>query len=176
LVSASLPARDYEWLRGIHRYWILPLEIASTVLLIAIPVSAFVFWLAGLGDHSATAAALLAASFGIALVHHLAFYHLIRCPKCGHNPTKYKNGKKIPRNAAWKRLSNYDACPKCGPRHTRCPAPGARAKRIRRHWESIAAMAAGHNATLRLLCDRAASARKARHVRVSGSLNRFQTS
>jgi hypothetical protein len=107
-------SNDYRWLRSIHRYWILQAETVSILLFIAAftlaPVLSFldvehlVGWTFG---------GLLLASFLAALTQHFLFYRAIRCPICGFNPTRHKNGKNLPRKTAWKRLASMDNCPSC---------------------------------------------------------------
>ena len=105
---------EYRWLRSIHRYWILPLELISTLLLVAAVMSAICLPLLGLDRLVlAVVGVLLAASITLLTVYHFLFYRAIRCSDCGYNPTRYKNGKNLPKNTAWKRLSGLERCPAC---------------------------------------------------------------
>ena len=112
--SPLKPSKDYQWLRSIHRYWILPAEMVATVLLIAALLAAVFLSLLGARQLVAsTFGGLLVASFAAAMIQHFLFYRLIRCPTCGHNPTRYKNGKNIPTATAWKHLRDMQSCPLC---------------------------------------------------------------
>ena len=105
---------DYQWLRRIHRYWILPAEMVSTALFIAALSSVVLLSLIGARQIvPSILCALLPASFIAGMLHHFVFYRAIRCPDCGHNPTRYKNGRNMPVKTAWKRLRDMESCPIC---------------------------------------------------------------
>jgi hypothetical protein len=108
---------NFIWLRTHRRLWIVRAELASTTLLIVAFIAGV---LAGVGPGELrrtasiiTGVALL-SSLAAALAQHAAFYRAIRCPYCGHNPTKYKNGKNLPTSSAQKLLSTLHECPNCG--------------------------------------------------------------
>ena len=63
-----------------------------------------------------------AALFVVTLAHHFAFFTFIRCPHCGLNPTRTKQGKKMNVKTVWRRLERYESCPRCG---RQGPAGGA---------------------------------------------------
>ena len=108
------PSSDYLWLRSIRRYWILPAEMVSTVLLfigLFIAVALPLFGARQIVPQ--TLGAFLIASFATHFIQYFLFYRAIRCPICVYNPTRYKNGKNIPTKTAWKRLEVMESCPAC---------------------------------------------------------------
>src|SRR5688572_32971080 len=99
----SQSSHDFRWLRSTGRYWILPLEKAATICLVAIlPLGVIASLLGGRMTIGHVALVLVPTSLVLTIAQHLAFYHLIRCPVCGHNPTRYKNGKNMPTKTAWR--------------------------------------------------------------------------
>jgi len=107
-------SKNYRWLRGIHRYWILQAEIVWLLLFIAAFALAPTLALFD-AEHLVgwTFGGLLVASFLAAVIQHFFFYRAIRCPKCGYNPTRHKDGTNLPRKTALKRLAEMDSCPSC---------------------------------------------------------------
>jgi len=108
---------SYSWVRSIRRYWILPLELVPVAFLVFAAFAGVVRVFApeslGVGASYAAGGAL-ALGLVVAFAQHFLFYSAIRCPKCGHNPTKYQNGKNLPTKTAWKKLSGMTACTACG--------------------------------------------------------------
>jgi len=110
-------ATEYVWSKSIGRYWILKLEIVPTIFLVLAIAAATVWAFApqpagGIGSY--VAGASVATSFLVAMIQHFLFYRAIRCPRCGHNPNRYKNGKNLPTKTAWKNLASMTECPACG--------------------------------------------------------------
>jgi hypothetical protein len=104
----------FKWVRSIGRAWILaldPIERISFLAAFALPLAlhflGFGDWVLGLG------LSLLGLSFVLVFVGYWTFYRLIVCPHCGHNPTRYKNGRNLPRATARKKLAELEACPAC---------------------------------------------------------------
>ncbi len=57
------------------------------------------------------------ASFSISLLwfaHYFLFYGIVRCPQCRKCLTRFKNGKNMPTNRAYKALAERKACVHCG--------------------------------------------------------------
>jgi hypothetical protein len=107
--------REFTWVRAIHRYWLLPAEMVGIGLLILGFLAGVVLSLLGGREIVAVAVGCLwGASFLVTMLHHVAFFSLIRCPACGYNPTRTLAGKKLAVKTALTRLARYEHCPRCG--------------------------------------------------------------
>jgi hypothetical protein len=107
--------KGFQWLRKIHRYWILPIEgVARILLILGVLLALLAGWIFNGSMMGTVFGVFLGLGFAATLIQYFLFYGMIRCPKCGHNPTKYKNGKNKPRNTACKHLHGLERCPACG--------------------------------------------------------------
>jgi hypothetical protein len=79
--------------------------VAVVLLILGRPGVGNATWKAG--------ASLLAASLVVTLLHHVAFFALIRCPRCGYNPTRTLAGKKMSIKTVVRRLEKFERCPRC---------------------------------------------------------------
>jgi hypothetical protein len=103
----------FVWVRSIGRYWLLPAELLGTLLLVVAAVL-MILGRTSLGSGTWKVGAwLLAASLALTLLHHVAFFSLIRCPACGYNPTRTLAGKKMSVKTVHARLARYEQCPRC---------------------------------------------------------------
>ena len=116
---------NYIWVRRIHRNWIFQLEAIgsfygfsliplSILAVVGLVVSAYfvkppvlvVFVFIG------TAWALY---FAVDTLVGIFTYNLIRCPKCGFNPTRRKaDGRSVNPDIMCRRLEKLEECPACG--------------------------------------------------------------
>lgn len=106
---------ELRWLRRIGRLWILKAEMAVPALMGSTLLATVVLTAVGRPGWIAPAAAvLLGASFCSAIAQHLLFFHAIRCPACGYNPTRSKKEhKKMSVKLVWARLRPLEECPEC---------------------------------------------------------------
>ena len=109
---------DYVWLRntgqlwkvwfevGVGLYGMLSLYVCLILLFVSFFVGFFLMWFA----------AGLWTLYGVLrMVEIVVLYCLLRCPACGHNPTRRKaDGKMMSSHGLYSRLSKLEACPKCG--------------------------------------------------------------
>jgi hypothetical protein len=114
--GARLSDDEFRWLRRIGRLWILKAEMVPMLLLASMLISAVLLLLIGLSGWVAPAAAMfVCGSFGAAIVQHFLFFHAIRCPECGYNPTRSKReNKKMSVKPVWSRLRPLENCSECG--------------------------------------------------------------
>ena len=56
---------------------------------------------------------LFGAAALFALSHFVLLFNAIRCPECGFNPTRFKNGRKKPMNRVYRELAPLVVCPAC---------------------------------------------------------------
>jgi hypothetical protein len=57
---------------------------------------------------------LLALNIAVFFIWSFCYYRFIRCPQCGHNPTRTKEGKRKKNfRASDTQLSKLTHCPKC---------------------------------------------------------------
>jgi hypothetical protein len=105
-----------RWLRSIGKYWILSSELAPNILLVGAFLGMFICFAIGQKNAGLTVfVVLISTSFIATAIQYHLFYHFIRCPRCGYNPTRYKNGKNIPTKTVYKRLQDLEYCPACPP-------------------------------------------------------------
>lgn len=104
----------YTWVRSIGRAWIGYLDFTSSIaMLLGVVFAAAggmlkVDWLmfAGLS--------LLLVSVCSMVLYWFLFYRFIKCPVCGYNPTRTKDGRKRKNHRATETIiSRLSACPKC---------------------------------------------------------------
>lgn len=114
-MAKPAPSKSHVWIEKIGKMWILRLEFAAEA---GLPLSLVVIaagsfskgpWLLNLGF------VLLALVFVGFFIWSFCYYHFIRCPQCGHNPTRTKEGKRKKNfRASDAQLSKLTHCPKCG--------------------------------------------------------------
>jgi hypothetical protein len=108
---------NYVWLKRTGQLWkhnfgVIPDLLGFFGVIVTIPLAVVCIWVpwvrwALLYYWSAV------ILFG-ALEGYLQIYR-IRCPRCGHNPTRRKNDKKqLSENVLESRLCEMKACPECG--------------------------------------------------------------
>jgi len=90
------------------------MELVGRLLFVAAFVVPGIIYLLGFrGWLWIVGVSLVALSFVLEMSHYFALYYIVRCPRCGHNPTRCKNGKHVGTNTVWKRLRTMAACPQC---------------------------------------------------------------
>jgi hypothetical protein len=88
--------------------------VAHYLAAVSLPVGLAMVLLGARRWAGATTVLTFGVAFVVALVQRGLFYRAIRCPRCGHNPNRFKNGKNVPVKAAWTRLAPLTVCPQCG--------------------------------------------------------------
>ena len=51
--------------------------------------------------------------FFLGISSDIMIYYLVKCPKCGHNPTRKRDGGKMNSRMMWGRLKKMESCPSC---------------------------------------------------------------
>jgi hypothetical protein len=105
---------EFIWVRAIRRYWLLPAEMVGILLLILGFLAGVLLSMLRSKSVAVVVGCLWGASFVVTMLHHAAFFSLIRCPVCGYNPTRTLKGKKLAYKTALSRLAKCEHCPKCG--------------------------------------------------------------
>ena len=113
---------SYAWVRATHPRWWLIGNFFRTGAIAAFVIGLVAFGLAALLSSSPVfgvpyyeiVIAMLGLTFLVEGAREQSAYVLLRCPKCAHNPTRRKDGKRLTRKALWSRLSTMSVCPKCG--------------------------------------------------------------
>lgn len=113
----ALNGKSYPWLEKTGQIWKYDLEgyigifgaIALGLLILSLVASVFIsrVWIIGVS------LMLLYLIFGFCSV--FVFYYLIRCPVCGHNPTRTANGKwasSIYLEGKFRKMENCPVCEK----------------------------------------------------------------
>ena len=121
--------KSFIWIRHINRLWVLEAEMLSSAFL----VLGILVFLAGAflpkSWHGvACGQFLIVASFPVTMLQWWLLYHIVKCPRCGHNPTrtKDKKHKKMGTNLVWSRLRKYETCPECGDQGPNTTSDGIR--------------------------------------------------
>jgi hypothetical protein len=106
------------WLARTGQMWKLQAEVWAGLLGLAGVLLGLVFLLAAFvfGPAVLWAAAAIWAFYGVAHFGALWLkYHRIRCPRCGHNPTREADsGHWLPGDVVHERLGALEVCPACG--------------------------------------------------------------
>jgi hypothetical protein len=109
---------NYRWLRRIGRYWILPSEMIPLVNVVLCAIVAGLAPRVGVPPSiiKYICSALLVSGIIWMFAQQHLFYSAIRCPACGHNPNRTKEGRRMRygMNAMWTRLRSLSHCPSCG--------------------------------------------------------------
>ena len=53
-------------------------------------------------------------SFAFAGLHYFAVYNLVKCPSCGSNLSKFKNGNRVPIKQLYNAFNKCSPCKHCG--------------------------------------------------------------
>jgi endogenous inhibitor of DNA gyrase (YacG/DUF329 family) len=110
-MNSKVSPPNYPWLTSIRRGWIIRYDRAPTWLVF---VSIGALLLARSGPQFLLAIMLLAFSLSLAQFLNYCFYNKINCPRCGANPSRFKNGNKRPYDSTWKLYLVAKECPRCG--------------------------------------------------------------
>jgi hypothetical protein len=111
----ALNGKSHPWLERTGQVWKYDLEgylgffgfFASGLFLLSLVASIFIrrAWLIGL--------ALFGAYFLLGFFSIYIFYYRIRCPHCGHNPTRKTDGRWASTRFLTGKLQKMEYCPIC---------------------------------------------------------------
>ncbi|MBB6096437.1 hypothetical protein HNQ60_005359 [Povalibacter uvarum] len=111
----ALNGKPHPWLQRTGQMWKFDLEgylgllgfFSFGILLLSLVASIFISraWLLGV--------ALMSIYLLLGFVSAYVFYYRIRCPKCGHNPTRRKDGKWASSRHVETKLQKMELCPVC---------------------------------------------------------------
>lgn len=85
-----------DTLKKLNKSWISHLEGFEIIILPSGIVIAFLLAYLDILELPIGAGLTFISSFTFAILHHFEVYNLVRCPECGENLAKFKNGKNIP--------------------------------------------------------------------------------
>ena len=105
---------DNRTLVVLRKQWIPAIDLFGTFLLLLGIVVNFLLALFRIVDLGVGFAFGLAGYIMAEIIYSYSFYHLIKCPDCGHVLTKFKNGKNMPMKQAYTLLKNCSPCCNCG--------------------------------------------------------------
>ncbi len=95
--------------------WILRLDLVSEI---SLPVAILVMGIGSIVNISwlvRTGLTMLALSFVLFGIWQFCYFNYIKCPQCGHNPTRTKEGRRKKNfRAIATEVSKLTNCPKCG--------------------------------------------------------------
>lgn len=97
----------------LNKSWISNIEDAGIVVLIAGLPLAFVVSLLDLIDLPVVVGMVFILSFMLTMIHYFCIYHLVKCPSCGQNLSKFKNGKNVPIKQLYNGFKKGAACRHC---------------------------------------------------------------
>lgn len=103
-----------DTLQKLSKSWISHLEGVEIIILPFGLVMAFLLAYVGILELTIGAGLTFISSFAFAILHHLAVYNLVYCPKCGKNLAKFKNGKNIPIKQLYSGFEKCTPCKHCG--------------------------------------------------------------
>ncbi|CAN5457722.1 hypothetical protein BH09VER1_BH09VER1_55470 [soil metagenome] len=111
----ALNGKSYPWLEKTGQIWKYELEgylgilgaVSLAVLIVSLLASLVVRWAWIVG------ASLMALYFLLGLASILVFYYTIRCPACGYNPTRKKDGKWASTRYLEGVFKKMELCPAC---------------------------------------------------------------
>jgi DNA-directed RNA polymerase subunit RPC12/RpoP len=103
-----------DTLRRLDRQWIPTLQLCARALLVVGLLAACVLALLGLVSLPVAAGATLAASFLMEMAAHWSLYTLVRCPRCGGNLARFKNGRNVPTEQVYASFERGAPCRHCG--------------------------------------------------------------
>lgn len=114
-MAAHTTSEFHRWTRRLGKRWIYGLEVWSSLGFLLGPL---LLGAGGISKYSwllILRFALLVGGVLFWVAHRFCYYHCIKCPRCGYNPTRTKEGR-IKKN--WKatdtQVSKLTNCPKCG--------------------------------------------------------------
>jgi len=112
----ALNGKSYPWLEQTGQVWKHDLEgyigifgaASFGILVLSLVVTIFVknAWL--------LRAILMALYIAFGFISVLVYYYSIRCPRCGHNPTRKKAGGWASSKYLEGKFRKMTSCPKCG--------------------------------------------------------------
>jgi len=102
-----------DTLASLNKSWISKIESAGIFVLIAgLPLAVIVSFL-DLADLPVATGMILIVSFALTMIHYVCIYNLVKCPSCGQNLSKFKNGKNIPIKQLYNGFKKGAACRHC---------------------------------------------------------------
>jgi hypothetical protein len=111
----STPKPHHVWVTRIGRLWVFGLEFVMVILLFVGAGCLTVFGIFKIEALAWVGLSLVALYIALIFVSQFAFYHLVKCPHCGYNPTRVKaTGRKMHGRIAAARLRDLENCPECG--------------------------------------------------------------
>ena len=106
--------RNMNTLQKLNKSWISHLEGLEIIILPSGLVVAFLLAYLDILELPIGAGLTLILSFAFAILHQLAVYNLVHCPKCGNNLAKFKSGKNIPIKQLYNGFEKCTPCKHCG--------------------------------------------------------------
>ena len=106
--------KRYPTLELLRKDWIALLQGYSVFALIAGFIASLILALWRPSLYSYGFGVGLVISIALSIVHYYSFYALIRCPSCGLNLNRFKNGNRVPMKQAYTQLGNGYGCRHCG--------------------------------------------------------------
>ncbi|MCG7646992.1 hypothetical protein MHM87_15535 [Alteromonas sp. Cnat3-28] len=103
-----------DTLKKLNKSWISHLEGIEIIILPSGIAIAFLLAYLDILELPIGAGLTFISSFTSVILHHLAVYNLVRCPECGENLAKFKNGKNIPINQLYNGFAKCSPCKHCG--------------------------------------------------------------
>jgi hypothetical protein len=98
----------------LNKSWIVMIE---GVGIFALPIGIFISFLLAFLDVielPVGAGITLLFSFIFTMLHFFFLYQLVKCPSCGNNLSKFKNGKNIPMKQLYNCFRSGKPCRRCG--------------------------------------------------------------
>lgn len=102
------------WIDRIGKRYVMSIELTAVLVLLLGIIGGLV--VRAFGGNNAYAIVMVVGiivSFTLEMLGHYLMYNRIKCPKCGANPARFKNGKNRSRNQVYKILKSAESCPVC---------------------------------------------------------------
>lgn len=98
----------------LRKTWIVALGKFSVIVLVGGILIAIIGDYLDLFEGSLGVAIAISLSIAMEFISWWALYYTIRCPTCGHNLSRFKNGNKMAINNVYRALTEGTACRCCG--------------------------------------------------------------
>ncbi|MBD1389110.1 hypothetical protein IC617_06680 [Neiella sp. HB171785] len=102
----TLAALNKGWIFWLDRAGIYALPLGGITTMFLVPTQGL--------SWSFCLSIVVGVSLTCAIAHHLCLYHLVKCPECGWNLTKFKDGKRIQPKYVYNAFRAGRPCLKCG--------------------------------------------------------------